>query len=119
MMKVQVRFEMDGKVYRLKDSVKRKIAGVTIGAALLAGVMGSVIGIVNSNVIDETEIRYEKVLIGHDGDASSAYGAIEMLNGMEVDKNDLLPFFEEKNKVESAGSIDAGVYYVPVLKEEK
>jgi hypothetical protein len=103
---------MNMTTYKLKASVKKGLMGAVVASSLFAW---GLIALEKDNVNVE-EVVFEKAYIAHGG---SAYNMINKLNGATADKNKLMPLFEEKNKVASAGNIHEGYYLIPVMKEVK
>ncbi len=93
----------------MMNFIKKNVFSILLVVTVSVGTMS----VIAKSEAEETKVTYDKVFIGEGG---TAFGAISDLNEDGVDVNELLYFFEEQNGVDSAGYIETGFYYVPILK---
>lgn len=116
MLKLDVRFVVGGKSYKLKEEVAAKFKRTFLSFALAGAAIFGTAYVYADKQVKPADLEYQEVYISVvDGDASSAFTAIKKLNGEEVDARELLYFFEQANDVDKASTIQAGTYLVPVV----
>ncbi len=93
----------------MMNFIKRNVFLILLVATFSIGV----VSVVATSEVKDSSVTYEKVFIDEGG---TAFGAIRELNEEGVDVNELVYYFEKENEVDSAGHIETGFYYVPVLK---
>jgi hypothetical protein len=114
MLKIDVRFVVGGKAYKVKKEVKTAVKKGILATAVFGFAAFGVVSHFEATNITESEVVYEEVFIGDS--IGTAAEAIKSVNG-NVDYRDLLHLFEDANDVARASEIQAGTYLVPVIAE--
>ena len=116
MMKVNLTVEMNGRNYKLKESVVVKMKKAMVAVACVGMLTTGVSFAVSNMGVSEEEVVYKEVYIGGSS-YGTAYSAIEGANDGSVDVRDLMDFFKKENGLSDAGSISEGTYMVPVYSK--